>query len=124
MSMKPKFESADAILAIVRGEMPLSVLPELGIEIICCDGTFELRSGPPEVALKPSASDIACGILAHQHNRDTLRAWAFFILGESDIDLENVESHPQGEALIEALWEASSKGEVGLDALKIANGLC
>jgi hypothetical protein len=114
---------ANAILAIVRGEMPLSVLPELGIELTCREGNFELRSGPSNVIVKPSISDIARGLLAHQFSQSDLRAWAFFVLGESDIDLERIESDPQGEVLIEALWEASSTGEVGQAVLRIADNL-
>jgi hypothetical protein len=121
--MRSISKSADALLAVIRGEMPLSVLPELGIELLCRGGNFELRSGPSEVIVKPTISDIACGLLAYRLNRDDLKAWAFFVLGESDIDLEKVESHSQGEVLIEALWEASSTGEISLEALRIADGL-
>jgi hypothetical protein len=115
--------NANAILAIIRGEMPLSVLPELGIEITCHEGNFKLRSSPSSVIVKPSISDIARGILAHQLNRSDLRAWAFFVLGEADIDLEKIESDPQGEMLVEALWEASSTGEIRQEVLRIADNL-
>lgn len=115
--------SADIILAVIRGEMPLGILPEVGIHLIVREDACELSSKPPAVVVTPSVSDLARGLLTYRPNRDELRTWAFFVLGNSDIDLEQVESHPQGDLLINALWDASSKGSVSIDVARIAESL-
>jgi hypothetical protein len=121
--MKPVSKSADTLLAIIRGEMPLSVLPELGIEVARPGGRFELKSSLSEAVVKPSVSDIARGLLMHRLNRDDLMTWAFFVLGAAEINFREVESHPQGEDLIEALWDASFEGKLSSEALRIADSL-
>ena len=121
--MKPGYKTADTILAVIRGEMPLSILPELGVEIVKEEGRLELKSGPSEVIVKPSVSDIAGGLITHRLNPDDLMTWAFFVLSASDINFEKVELHPQGELLIKALWDASFEGEVSQDVLRTADSL-
>lgn len=69
----------------------------------------------------PSASDIARGLLTYRYNREELRLWAFFVLAESGgVDLAQVETHPKGDELMEALWDASSFGSITDDAIKVA----
>jgi hypothetical protein len=117
------YKIADTIFAIVRGERPLSMLPELGVEIVKEEGKLKLKSNPSELVVKPTASDIARGLITYRLNRDDLMIWAFFVLGASDINFEKVEQHPHGELLINALWDASFEGKIGLEALRIADSL-
>jgi hypothetical protein len=121
--MKPVYKTADTILAIIRGDIPLSTLSEVGVEIVKEEDGLKLKSSPSEVIVMPSASDIAKGFITYRLNPDDLKIWAFFVLGASDIDFEKVELHSQGELLIKGLWDASFEGEVSQDVLRTADSL-
>lgn len=112
-------------LAIVRGEMPLDALTKLGIDIDSQDGFYKLKSGNFDVTVTPSASDVGLGILRYSSgNKNDIRKWAFFLLAESGaIDLSAIESHPQGETLISALWDASFEGRISNETIELAQRL-
>jgi hypothetical protein len=49
---------------------------------------------------------------------------AFFLLAESGaIDFSVIESHPQVDTLISALWDASFEGRFGAETIKLARDL-
>jgi hypothetical protein len=121
--MSPTSIISDTILAVIRGDLPLSALEEVGIHIIFENDSCEVRS-ESQVTVKPSASDIARGLLVLRANRDELRRWAFFLLADLQIvDFEFLESHPQGDLLIGALWDASFEGKINKDAISVAESL-
>jgi hypothetical protein len=103
--------------------MPLSALSEIGVQVSYQGGACKLESKVPGVLATPLASDLAQGLLTYRAKSDELRLWAFFVLGETTVDFTEVESHPQGEALIEALWDASFSGNVTDDVIKVAENL-
>lgn len=120
---KQRTNAAGVALAVIRGEMPLSALSEIGVQISCQEDVCRLDSKVTEVLSTPLAADLAQGLLTYRTESNKLRLWAFFILGESAVDLAEVESHPQGEALLEALWDASSFGSISKQTIKVAEGL-
>ena len=112
---------AATILGIIRGEKPLELLPELGINIASKRDSNELTTEKSRVVVAPTVFDVAFGILRYARNEDELKKWAFFILADSgSIDLKEVESHSQGELLIDALWNASSEGQVTDEVIELA----
>ena len=120
--MKEKPDIGPITLGVIRGELALSTLTQIGIEISREDGSYKLESGNFDVAVTPTAFDLALGILRYtSRKKDELRKWAFFVLGECGaIDLSKIESHPQGEVLIDALWEASFHGTVKREVIALA----
>ena len=114
-------EMAATILGIIRGEKPLELLPELGINISWKRDSNELTSERSRMVVTPTVFDVAFGILRYARNEDELKKWAFFILADSgSIDLKEVESHSKGELLIDALWNASSEGQVTDEVIELA----
>src|SRR5437868_4421911 len=115
----------DLTLAIVRGEVPLDALTKIGVDIDSENGFYKLKSGNFDITVTPSAYDVGLGILQYSSgNKNDIRKWAFFLLAESGaIDLSVVESHPQGETLISALWDASFEGHIGDETIELARRL-
>lgn len=113
------------ILSIVRGEVPLYFLRQIGIKITSADGSYTLRSNNFDVAVAPAAEDIAKGLLRYASgDKNDLREWAFFLLAESGaLDLSAVELHPQGDSLLSALWDASFEGCVSGATIELAQNL-
>jgi hypothetical protein len=113
------------VLAIVRGEMPINAVTEIGVDISSEDGFYKLNSGNFDVTVAPTASDVSLGILRYSsENKSDIRKWAFFLLAESGaIDLSAIESHPQGETLIGALWDASFEGSFKSETKELAHDL-
>jgi hypothetical protein len=120
--MKEKPDIRAITLGVIRGELALDTLTEIGIDISSVDGSYKLESGNFDVAVAPTASDLALGILRYtSRKKDELRKWAFFVLGECGaIDLGKIEAHPQGEVLIDALWDASFQGVIKRDVIALA----
>ena len=120
--MKEKPDIGAITLGVIRGDRALDTLTQIGIDISCEDGFYKLESGNFDVVVAPTASDLALGILRYtSRKKDELRKWAFFVLGESGaIDLSKLESHPQGEVLIDALWEASFQGAIKSEVIALA----
>jgi hypothetical protein len=124
MSKEPSQIGA-LVLAVVRGEMPVDAVSRLGIDIDYEDGFYKLKSGNFDVTVRPSASDVAVGIFRYRSgNKNDVRKWAFFLLAESGaIDFSLLESHPQGDALINALWDASFEGRISNETIELAQRL-
>lgn len=121
--MKEKSEMAATLLAVIRGEMPLSALSGIGVQISCQEDSCQLDSKVTGVFVTPLASDLAQGFVTYHTNSLELKLWAFFLLGEAAIDFAEVEVHPQGETLIEALWNASFTGSITETVIKVAESL-
>jgi hypothetical protein len=113
------------VLAVVRGDLPVEAVTKIGIDIENENGFYKLKSGNFDVAVRPTASDVALGILQYSsRNKNDVRKWAFFLLGESGaIDFSALESHPQGELLMSALWDASFEGRVSSETIELAQHL-
>ena len=107
---------------VIRGELALDTLTQIGIHISCEDGSYKLESGNFDTAVTPTALDLALGILrCASRKKDELRKWAFFVLAECGaIDLSKIESHSQGEVLMDALWDASFRGTIKKEVIALA----
>ena len=113
---------SEIILGVIRRELPLSALSQIGIDIKVEAGSYKLESTTFDVAVRPTTFDLALGILNFTRcQKDELSKWAFFILGECGaIDLDRIESDPHGEVLIEALWDFSFRGEIRSEIVALA----
>ena len=77
---------------------------------------------PVSVDLQPI--DLAFGLLEYKDNPEKLREWATFIMSASEvIDLTFLESWPEGEELLEALWDASFEGRLKDATVRVASAL-
>lgn len=104
--------NTDLGLEIIRGDRPLSDVSRLGIHVSVTPLFFELDAPRRADSLLPSIDDVATGFLAHMSSAGELREWASVILGAEFIDLIALENDPDGDAIIEGLWEVSSGGAV------------
>jgi hypothetical protein len=100
--------NTDLGLAIIRGDRPLSDVSRLGVSLSVTPLYFELDAPRGAEAVLPSLDDVASGFLAHMGRPEALREWAAVILGAEFIDLIAVEGDPDGEQIIEGMWDASS----------------
>lgn len=124
MSNEPS-QIGTLVLAVVRGEMPVDAVTRIGIDIDYEDGFYKLKSGNFDVTVRPTASDVAFGILRYSsENKNDIRKWAFFLLAESGaMDFSVLESYPQGDLLINALWAASFEGRISNETIELAQWL-
>lgn len=121
--------SRELIRAVVRGQLPMSALEQAGVSI----NVHEDESGkerrikvgvqvPVSLDLRPV--DLALGLLEYKNDPVKLREWATFIMSASEIiDLTFLESWPEGEELLEALWDASFEGRVKDTTMRVASAL-
>jgi hypothetical protein len=98
-------------MAVIRGERDLTSLAEAGICFTMLWGSSGERrivakaSRPFTVA--PDPGDLVAGLLANQQDPRRLSDWASFILAADVVDLAAVDSAPEGDELLNALWDAS-----------------
>ena len=115
--------NTDLGLEIIRGDRPLSDVSRLGITVSVTPLFFELDAPRRPDAVLPTIDDVATGFLSHMSQRDELREWASVILGAEFIDLIALESDPDGEAIIEGMWEVSSGGPVAPSVMRAIAGV-
>ena len=102
----------ELIRQVVRGERNWAELKMIGAEISLRDGVCEVEYAGNALAV-PELIDLALGFQAYHDRSSDLREWAKVILaGSGFLDLGGLESRPAGETLIEALWDASTIGQV------------
>lgn len=125
--MKTKAMTEELVLAVIRGQLPLTALEEIGIHFQqISDGNSEAeRQTRVEVPFAKSVSprpvDIASGLLAYKDRPVQLREWASFVLGASEIiDLEPLERWPEGDELLSGLWDASFDGSLRDNTARVA----
>ncbi len=127
--VRSKGSDVDIVLAIIRGQLPISSLEKAGVAM-----TF--RAADPEgksrqiiitqdrpFGVQPTVGDIAAGFLSRVSNSDELSDWATFLLAADWIDFEPLEHHPDGDTLREALWNASFRYEIGGSIIETATRL-
>jgi len=110
--------NTDLGLEIIRGDRPLSEVSRLGISLSVTPLFFELDAPRRADSLLPSIDDVATGFLSHMSAAGELREWASVVLGAQFIDLIALESDPDGESMIEGLWEVSSGGAVAPSVMR------
>ena len=78
-------------------------------------------SNPRKLPLTADIHDLASGFLANRNNPQGLREWAMFIQA-ADVDLE-VEDHPDGDVVLDAIWDAAFVNPIKPEAMKILEKL-
>lgn len=114
----------------MRGQLPLSALEEIGIllhidvkETSDCERRIRLNLNS-SITVVPNPIDIAHGLLAYKSDPDQLREWATFVLSASEvIDLAPLETWPEGEELLNSLWDASFDGSLKQETVRLAAAL-
>lgn len=117
-------EAEEAILSFVRGGCSWKSLERAGIYISLKDDGYEIDN-PWRIVAKAYPRDLAQGLLVYRQTPDQLRRWAGIILaGSSFLGLsEDFETTPEGETLLNALWDAAFEDQVSPEAMSVAEGL-
>src|SRR5512138_3012150 len=96
-------ERESVVREVVRGERPWPELRAVGIEIDVGATSVRVLEGlTPSVQV--SAQDVAAGLLAHSYDSERLRDWARVVHGSIGLIELDLEDHPEGENLLDALW--------------------
>jgi hypothetical protein len=85
------------------------------------DGSRCSVKNPRNLSLTADVHDLVCGFLANRNDPQGLREWAMFIQG-ADVDLE-VEDHPDGDVVLDAIWDAAFLNPIKPEAMKILENL-
>ena len=98
-------DESEVIREMVRGERPWSDLPSLDIVVHMERNTFS-ADNPRKIEVRIHSRDVAQGLLRLRNDRRDLRRWAWIILAADFVDLA-LEEEPDGDILLDALWDAS-----------------
>ena len=120
--MSAKSQDEETILEFVRGERPWNELQAVGIRIKLDGDRCEVEN-PRQIIAVANAHDLAQGLLKYLSDREKLRTWAFIVQAASVfVDLD-VEQHPNGEVLLDALWNAAHGNPVAEESVQAAEQL-
>jgi hypothetical protein len=113
-------KDSETVLQVVRGERPWTDLRTVGMEVEL-EGNRCVVRNPRDVEVTANVHDLAKGFRAYLHDPRKLKEWAF-VVEAADVDLE-VEGHPAGDTLLNALWRASFGEPLGEDVVKVIEQL-
>jgi len=113
-------DDREMIRQVVRGERPWTDLRAIGMNIQL-EGNRCAIENPRQISTTADVHDLAKGFLAYLHDARALREWAFLIEA-IDVDLD-VENHPAGETLLNALWDASFGNPLHADVVRTVEQL-
>jgi hypothetical protein len=115
--------SDETIQQFVLGLADVTALEPLGIEVAFERGGMTMRDRSTQ-EVRPSIAELATGYVASwAQGSEVLQRWAQVILGLTAVDLSALEDAPEGEALLEAIWDASAGTPKGIDvATRLADG--
>lgn len=128
--MKTGSQTEELLLAVIRGQLPVSALQEVEIHVDV--GSDDVNGSERQinvnvtrpVTVVPKPIDIANGLLAYRNRPAELRAWAAFVLAASEIiDLAPLENWPEGDELLSGLWDASFDGSFKPETARLASAL-
>ena len=115
-------DDQETIRQMVRGEIPWTQLKAIGISIDL-EGNRCAIDNPRGIVAKADVHDLAKGLLSYLNNPAELRQWAYLLeAGSTFLDLD-VEGHPSGEQMLQALWKASFGESISEDDKKMAEQL-
>lgn len=107
--------AVDLLRQFVVGEIDSSELIDVGVMVSFAADRMTLQDASVEV-VEPTITEIAAGYVASwARGEDALRRWAQVILGLTAVDLVALEDAPDGEALLEAIWDAAAGRTSGID---------
>jgi hypothetical protein len=128
--MKAVAENEKALLRqVIRGERAWPDLAQIGItmqledpgivadQLASCCSVKNARN----ISFTADIHDLARGLVANRDNPKSLREWAMFIQA-SDVDLQ-VEDHPEGDVVLDAIWDAAFLNPIKPEAMKILERL-
>lgn len=113
-------DEIDVLRAFVRGESEWQMLHTIGVSVEFDAECLKVEEPARAPTYEPTADDVAAGLLAHWAIGTTLRDWASVLLATGMIDLSSLEDHSDGEALLNALWDAAEGSEPTQQALDAA----
>ncbi len=122
-------DSRDVILKIIRGERPLVDLKAAGVSLRVRklgQRNQEIEVNPHydvSLVVLPSAVDLAKGLLSYQGRPNDLKDWGSFVLGADLIQLEALESDPDGDVILNAVWDAGFEGRLSDEGTQAARRL-
>ena len=117
--------ATEIVHRFVLGLVDVTALEPLGIEVAFeHDGMTMRDSSTRDLVLRPSVADVAAGyVTSWARGTDVPQRWAQVILGLGALDLSVLEDAPEGDALLEAVWDASAGTPSGIDlATRLADG--
>lgn len=128
--MKTEAFTEDVVRAVIRRELPLSALEAVGIHLQVHsdidrgdERRFTIESAS-HVRIAPMPIDLATGLLASGNDSEEFKDWAAFLLSATEIiDLEPLENWPEGDQLLNGLWDASFEGVLTDDTKQVALAL-
>lgn len=107
--------ACDLIRAIVRGECEFTRLAKFGVRVGRYDDFWEIDNSQ-NIFAEVTAKDVAQGLARFKDNPEGLRVWAGFVLaGSSLIGLDSLTSRPDGDKIVDALWDAAFDGHLSLE---------
>jgi hypothetical protein len=117
-------EFAGLILSFVRGKSSWQVLERAGIYIEHKNDGYEIDN-PWQLVVTIFLRDMAQGLMVYRRSPDQLQRWAGIILaGSSFLDFsEEFETTPEGDILLNALWDAAFGDEISQEALSAMEGI-
>jgi hypothetical protein len=112
----------EALAAFVRGKEGWTALQDAGLRIIerAAEGIL-MEEAPGLPVPRPSAADLARGVLAHVAVPAELRDWARVVVCVAD--LGDAAREPEGGRLLAAVWGATEGDMPDEDALVILRRL-
>lgn len=122
--MRTNAKADEIIRSFVRGKASWRALEGAGVYVEIKDDGYEIDN-PRKVVSTAYLQDVSEGLLVYQQVPDQRRRWAGIILaGSSFLDLsEEFETTPEGDVLLNALWDAAFGDEVSEEALDAAKSL-
>jgi hypothetical protein len=119
--MITNLSAEEVVRAVVRGEVPVAALEDVGIHMTFTENSATVEPSP--FVVSPTVADIVQGLLTYQHDPTTLQRWALFLIAASCVDFDRLEAHPDGDLVIGAIWDASFEGRVDSAVLETAKRL-
>ena len=98
--------------SFVRGETEWQALTALGARLDFDLDGLHVEEPANAPLYEASVIDVATGLLAKWKTQEAVQAWARVLLATSMIDLRCLEDHPDGEVLLEAVWDAAEGADI------------
>ena len=99
-------DQAELVREVVRGSRSWRELSEAGITVHLADDSVSVIA-PTASPVPVTAGDVATGWLRHSGDLKSLRHWARFVHGYSNLIELQFDEHALGEKLLEALWQVA-----------------
>ncbi|MGB9112031.1 MAG: hypothetical protein WCF24_04810 [Acidimicrobiales bacterium] len=109
-----------ALSDFVTGKLPWTELQSIGFTFEVRANEMSVTSSDLSVTFEASVQDVANGILRHSSVDEASKRWAQALLGVTAIDLSALEDDPDGEVLLNAVWDMAIGKELSAEALRAA----